>query len=133
MEGCLNNEVISTKECTKIGLPLNNGEFRLSLGVLRSSLNVGDEKSWFGLPAVWNEWQSSDVGVTEPGRKKESKPSTKSCDTESMVSGGLTTGLVGALVFALLGRPKTKSFHLNLPNYARNDYELTFVKKNTFD
>lgn len=98
----------------KFYLPFSNGEFLLSFGVFRSSLSVGEEKSWLGLPTVWNELQSSDVGVTEPGRKNESKPSIKSCDTESVMSGGFTTGLVGALVFVLLGRPgqqkKSKNF-----------------------
>lgn len=86
--------------------PRSRGELRLSLGVRLSSLMLGEAKSWLGLPSAWNEWQSSDVGVTEPGRKNESSPSTRSWLIESVTSGGLTSGRVGALVFALRGRPE---------------------------
>lgn len=87
--------------------PLSSGEFRLGLGVLRPSLKFGEAKSWFGLPSAWNELlQSSDVGVTEPGRKKVSKPSPISRGMFSDISPGFNSGRVGARVFARRGRPK---------------------------
>lgn len=85
------------------GLPLRYGEFRLSFGVFRSSLRMGDEKVWFGLPSAWNELQSSEVGVTDPGLKNVSSPSPKS--GASVDSPGLSSGLVGALVLARRGLP----------------------------
>lgn len=85
--------------------PRNNGEFLLIFGVRLSSFKIGDAKSWFGLPSAWNEWHSSEVGVTEPGRKNVSNPSTRSCDRASGTSGALTRGRVGARVLVRLGRP----------------------------
>lgn len=64
---------------------------------------------WLGLPSAWNELQSSEVGVTEPGLKKVSRPSPKS--GVSADSPGLSSGRVGALVFARRGLPvKSYSF-----------------------
>lgn len=89
--------------------PFKSGEFLLNFGVFRPSLKFGDAKSWLGLPSAWNELQSSEVGVTEPGLKKVSNPSPKSCEMASVTSPGFNRGLVGALVFARRGRPKHKS------------------------
>lgn len=99
----------------------NSGEPRSNLIGLRSS-RIGVVSSevkqflpfWLivGLSTKLSELHSSDVGetsgvsvvgVTEPGRKKASIPSPMAC-----VDISVTSGRLGARVFARFGRPLTR-------------------------